>query len=584
MATYDLIIRGGTIVDGTGEERFTGDVAVKDGLIAAVGTVNGDVTREIDASGKVVAPGFVDIHTHYDGQATWDQEMAPSSWHGVTTVVMGNCGVGFAPARPDQHEWLIGLMEGVEDIPGTALAEGMTWEWESFPEYLDALEKLPRTVDVGTHVPHGAVRAYVLGDRERPGAIPTEDDIKQMSQIVEDGVRAGALGFSTSRTVIHKDIDGVVVPGTTATSEELIELGRAMGRVGYGVFEMASDMMREWDEFGWMGQLSRETGLPCTFAALQSIAKEMPLDEQIATMRAENDNGANIVAQIALRGNGIIMAWQGTVHPFRFRPSYMAIADLPWEERKAKLLDPAFKAQLLSETVDLSDQPQDIAGLLMVVSAGWTMQFEMDDDFDYEPGPEASVAARAEKAGMSPEEYAYEMLCRDDCNGFIYLPILNYADGNLDFLETLQQSEDTVNSLSDGGAHCGTICDAASPTFMLEHWVKNRKRGGRITLENAIRRQCRDTAVLYGLEDRGLIAPGYLADINVIDLDAIKLGKPWLAFDLPAGGKRLLQKADGYVATIKNGVVTFEDGKWTGETPGGLIRGPQRAELAEAAE
>jgi N-acyl-D-aspartate/D-glutamate deacylase len=384
--------------------------------------------------------------------------------------------------------------------------------------------------------------------------------------------------------VIHKDIDGVVVPGTTATSEELIELGRAMGRVGYGVFEMASDMMREWDEFGWMGQLSRETGLPCTFAALQSIAKEMPLDEQIATMRAENDNGANIVAQIALRGNGIIMAWQGTVHPFRFRPSYMAIADLPWEERKAKLLDPAFKAQLLSETVDLSDQPQDIAGLLMVVSAGWTMQFEMDDDFDYEPGPEASVAARAEKAGMSPEEYAYEMLCRDDCNGFIYLPILNYADGNLDFLETLQQSEDTVNSLSDGGAHCGTICDAASPTFMLEHWVKNRKRGGRITLENAIRRQCRDTAVLYGLEDRGLIAPGYLADLNVIDLDAIKLGKPWLAFDLPAGGKRLLQKADGYVATIKNGVVTFEDGKWTGETPGGLIRGPQRAELAEAAE
>ena len=510
--------------------------------------------------------------------------MAPSSWHGVTTVVMGNCGVGFAPARPDQHEWLIGLMEGVEDIPGTALAEGMTWEWETFPEYLDALEKLPRTVDIGTHVPHGAVRAYVLGDREQPGAVPTEQDIADMADIVEEGVRAGALGFSTSRTVIHKDVDGVVVPGTTATAEELIELGRAMGRVGYGVFEMASDLMREWDEFGWMGKLSRETGLPVTFAALQSIAKEMPLDEQIATMRAENDNGANIVAQIALRGNGIIMAWQGTVHPFRFRPSYMAIADLPWEEQKAKLADPAFKAQVLSETVDLSGQPQDIAGLLMIVSAGWNMQFEMDEDFDYEPGADASVAARAEKAGMTPDEYAWDMLCRDDFSGFIYLPILNYADGNLDFLEQLQKSDDTVNSLSDGGAHCGTICDAASPTFMLQHWVRDRRRGGKIGLESAIKRQCNDTARLYGLEDRGIIAPGYLADLNIIDMDRLKLGKPWLAFDLPAGGKRLLQKADGYVATIKNCAVTFRDGKWTGETPGGLIRGPQMVRLAEAAE
>lgn len=584
MPSYDLIIRGGTIVDGTGEARFTGDVAIKGGLIAAVGTFKGDATDEIDATGKIVTPGFVDVHTHYDGQATWDQEMAPSSWHGVTTAVMGNCGVGFAPAAPDRHNWLIGLMEGVEDIPGTALAEGMKWDWETFPEYLDALERLPRSIDVGTHVPHGAVRAYVLGDREQPGAIPTADDIQKMADIVEDGVRAGALGFSTSRTVLHRSIDGEVVPGTTATKEELIEIGRAMGRVGHGVFEMASDMRREWDEFGWMGALSRETGLPCTYAALQSIAKEMPLDEQIACMRAENDNGANIVAQIALRGNGIIMAWQGTVHPFRLRPSFQAISELPWEQQKAKLLDPAFKAKLLSEQNDFSQVNQDIIGLIMVVCSGWTMQFEMDPDFNYEPQADESIAARAAAAGVSADEYAYDLLCRDEGKGFIYLPILNYADGNLDFLEALQHSDDTVNSLSDGGAHCGTICDAASPTFMLQHWVRDRKRGGKISLENAIKRQCRDTARLYGLDDRGIIAPGYLADLNVIDLDKVKLGKPWLAFDLPAGGKRLLQKAEGYVCTIKTGVVTFKDGAWTGATPGDLIRGPQRADLLEAAE
>jgi len=584
MPAFDLIIRGGTIVDGTGADRFTGDVAVKDGLIAQIGVVSGDAAQEIDAAGLIVTPGFVDIHTHYDGQATWDQEMAPSSWHGVTTVVMGNCGVGFAPARPDRHEWLINLMEGVEDIPGTALAEGMTWDWETFPEYLDALERLPRTVDVGTHVPHGAVRAYVLGDREQPGAVPTADDLAQMSAIVEQGIHAGALGFSTSRTVLHKSVDGELVPGTTATAEELVTIGRAMGRAGHGVFEMASDLKREWNEFEWMGSLSRETGLPVTFAALQSIAKEMPLAEQIAEMRAQNDNGANIVAQIALRGNGIIMAWQGSVHPFVFRPSWQAIKDLPWAEQKAKLLDPDFKAQILSEANDYSAAPQDILPVVMVITQGWALQYEMDPDFDYEPEASASVNARGNAAGIDPQEYAYDMLCANDGTGFIYLPILNYADGNLDFLHPLQHADDTVNSLSDGGAHCGTICDAASPTFMLQHWVQGRKRGDRITLENAIRRQCRDTAQLYGLEDRGVIAPGYLADLNIIDLDAVKLGKPWLAFDLPAGGKRLLQRAEGYVATIKGGEVTFRNGKWTGATPGGLIRGPQRAQLAEAAE
>ena len=507
--------------------------------------------------------------------------MAPSSWHGVTTVVMGNCGVGFAPAKKDKHDWLIGLMEGVEDIPGTALAEGMTWDWETFPEYLDALERRPRTIDVATHVPHGAIRAYVLGDREMPGAVPTDADIAEMSRIVEEGIRAGALGFSTSRTVLHKSVDGELVPGTTATKEELIGIGRAMGRVGYGVFEMASDMKRDWDEFGWMGALSRETGLPVTFAALQSIAKEMPLEEQISSMIAENDNGANIVAQIALRGNGIIMAWQGTVHPFRFKPAWAEIEALPWPQRLVRLKDPAFKARMIAEESVFPES--DIIDFLRIVAGGWPVHFEMGPAFNYEPRQDESVMARAIATGVSPAEYAYDLLMQDDGTGFIYFPILNYRDGNLNFLEELQTRDDCVNSLSDGGAHCGTICDAASPTFMLQHWVRDRQ-GKRITLENAIKRQCHDTARLYGLNDRGVLKPGYLADINIIDLDRLKLSKPWLAFDLPAGGRRLLQKADGYVATVKAGVVTFREGKMTGALPGIVVRGPQNVQMAEAAE
>ncbi len=578
---HDLVIRGGTVVDGNGGIPFIADVAIDGGLITAVGKISASGREELDASGKIVTPGFVDVHTHYDGQATWDAEMAPSSWHGVTTVVMGNCGVGFAPAKPDRHEWLIGLMEGVEDIPGTALAEGMTWDWETFPEYMDALERLPRTIDVATHVPHGAVRAYVMGERGANNEAPTETDIAQMSKIVEEGLRAGALGFSTSRTVLHKSIDGVLVPGTTATKEELLGIGRAMGRVGYGVFEMASDLKREWNEFEWMGELSRETGLPVTFAALQSIAKELPLEEQIATMRAENAKGAHIVAQIALRGNGIIMAWQGTVHPFRMKPAWAEIENLTWDEQLVHLKDPAFRTRMIEEA---SVYPEsDVIELLHVVTDGWFIQFEMDDDFNYEPTPADTIMTRAAAAGVSGAEYAYDMLMKDDGKGFIYFPILNYRDGNLNFLEDLQLADDTVNSLSDGGAHCGTICDAASPTFMLQHWVRDRKKA-RITLENAVQRQCRDTALLYGLRDRGVLAPGYLADVNIIDMDTIKLGKPWMAFDLPAGGKRLLQKADGYVATIKSGQITFRDGVMQGPTPGGVIRGPQTVEMALAAE
>ncbi|HQS12151.1 MAG: amidohydrolase [Sphingomonadales bacterium 35-56-22] len=579
---HDLVIRGGTVVDGTGAPRFVADVAVDGGIITAMGQISASGREEIDASGKIVAPGFVDIHTHYDGQATWDSEMGPSSWHGVTTVVMGNCGVGFAPAKKDKHDWLIGLMEGVEDIPGTALAEGMKWDWESFPDYLDALERLPRTIDIGTQVPHGALRAFVMGQRGADNEEPTEADIAEMARLVEEGLRAGALGFSTSRTVLHKSIDGELVPGTTATEPELVGIGRAMGKVGHGVFELTTDFLEEWDEFGWMGRLSRETGLPIAFTMLQSPIKQMPWTEQMAAMCNANDNGANLVAAIGLRGIGVIMNWRGTVHPFMRKPSWQKIAGLSWDEQKAKLSDPAFKAAMLAED-NLPPPSPDMAPFFMLVTAAWAMQFPLGDGFSYEPTREESVFGFAQAAGKESAEYAYDQLMADDGNGMIYLPILNYMDGNLDFTKELLQRDDIVASLSDGGAHCGTICDAASPTFLLSYWARDRK-AGTIPLELAVKRQCHDTARLYGLNDRGVLKPGYLADINVIDFDALKLLKPWLAFDLPAGGKRLLQKADGYAATIKSGVVTFRDGAMTGALPGIVVRGPQSIDMAEAAE
>ena len=579
---HDLVIRGGTVIDGTGAPARRADVAISGDRILSVGDNVGAGREEIDATGKIVAPGFVDIHTHYDGQATWDQEMAPSSWHGVTTVVMGNCGVGFAPARPDRHDWLISLMEGVEDIPGTALAEGMTWDWESFPDYLDALERLPRTVDVGTHVPHGALRAYVMGQRGADNEEPTEADMAEMARLVEEGLRAGALGFSTSRTILHKSVEGELVPGTTATEPELVAIGRAMGRAGHGVFEHTSDLLPEWDEFGWMERLSKETGVPIVMSMLQSPIKQMPWHEQMAAVEATNANGGNIIAAIGLRGIGVIMNWRGTVHPFMRKPSWLAIADLSWEAQFARLSDPAFKAQLIAED-NIPPESPDMAPFFFLVTAAWAMHFPLGDGFTYEPTREQSVAAFADTAAQDAASFAYDWMMAHGGSGMIYLPVINYMDGNLDFVHGLLQRDDTLVSLSDGGAHCGTICDAAAPTFLLSYWARDRK-AGTISLEQAIKRQCRDTAVLYGLEDRGLLAPGYLADVNVIDLGKLKLGKPWLAFDLPAGGKRLLQRADGYVATVKSGQVTFRDGKCQGVFPGGVIRGPQRVDYALAAE
>jgi N-acyl-D-aspartate/D-glutamate deacylase len=577
--TFDLIIKHGTVVDGTGAAPFVADVAVTGDRVMAIGTDLGEASRIVDARDCYVAPGFVDIHTHYDGQATWDEEMAPSSWHGVTTVVMGNCGVGFAPAAPDRHDWLIGLMEGVEDIPGSALSEGMKWNWESFPEYLDALEAMPRAVDVATQVPHGAVRAYVMGDRGAANEPPTESDIARMAQIVEEGLTAGALGFSTSRTVLHKSIDGELVPGTTATPEELMGIGKGMKRAGHGVFEMASDLLPEWNEFDWMGDLSRESGVPVTFTALQSPIKAMNFDDQLAKMREQNAKGANILAQISMRGTGLVLGWRTTFNPFSFKPSWAEAADLGESAQLEKLLDPDFKAKLIAEDSIFPDSELQLLGQLM--ANAFDMQYALTEGFNYEPTEQQSIAHLAAGAGVSGAEYAYDLMTGQNGTGFIYFPLLNYADGNLKFLEPVLQSDDCINSLSDGGAHCGTICDAASPTFMLQHWVRDRD-GFRISLSEAIKRQCADTARVYGLGDRGILAPGYLADINIIELDKIGMSQPWVARDLPAGGKRLLQSATGYRATFKSGVQTFNGGRFLGTTPGGLIRGPQDAPKSAA--
>lgn len=577
---HDLIIRNGTIVDGTGAPAFKGDVAIDNGVIAAVGQIAAPGKEEIDATGLIVTPGFVDIHTHYDGQATWDPELAPSSWHGVTTVVMGNCGVGFAPARPDKHEWLINLMEGVEDIPGSALAEGLSWGWETFPEYLDVLEKMPRTVDVGTHVPHGAVRAYVMGERGARNEAATPDDIAAMAKIVEDGLRAGALGFSTSRTVLHRAKDGEVVPGTYAGRDELVGIGEAISRAGHGVFETASDLAPDAKEFEWMEAVSREAGIKVSFGMLQSVGDDWR--RHMSQVEAANDRGARITAQIALRGTGLLLNWRGTAHPFLARASWYEIAHKPWAEQWAALNDPAFKARLLADPAITPGLP--VNALSKKLFEGWNTQYAIGDNPDYEPAPEDSIAARAAREGRDPAELAYEIMMEDEGRGFIYLPILNFADGHLDHVGELLNHPATVVSLSDGGAHCGTICDAASTTFMLTHWVRDRTRGARISLEQAIHRQTAHTAAAYGLNDRGALKPGLIGDVNLIDLDRLHLEKPYLAFDLPAGGKRLLQKARGYVATIKSGKVTFRDGVATGERPGVLIRGPQGVQLRLAAE
>lgn len=578
---HDLVIRGGLVVDGTGAEGRVADIAIDNGLVTEVGTVAAGGRREIDAAGLVVTPGWVDIHTHYDGQVTWDPLLSPSCWHGVTTVVMGNCGVGFAPAKPDKHDWLIELMEGVEDIPGAALAEGIQWNWETFPEYMDSLDRQQRVLDVATQVPHGSVRAYVMGERGARNEAATDEDIAAMAKIVEEGIAAGALGFSTSRTMLHLSKDGEPVPGTFANKAELMGIGRALGAAGHGVFEMASDMTPAEEEFNWMKELSAETGLPVTYALLQSPVDADKWRHMLSLTDEARKQGANVTAQIACRPTGMVLGWQSTVHPFITYPAYREIAGLPFAERLEELKDPAVKARILADT------PREMGPLGSILTQGYDRMFRLEqgETLDYEPSADDSVAAQAQREGRNPAEIVYDMLMEKDGRGYIYLPLLNYARFNFDHIHEMMQHPATVLSLSDGGAHCGVICDASFPTYMLTHWVRDRARGPRLPLEQVVRMQTHDTARLYGLNDRGVIAPGMKADINVIDLGKLRILPPEMVFDLPADGRRMIQRAEGYRATIVSGAVTFENGDATGEMPGRLVRGPQRQRAAvQAAE
>ncbi len=568
---HDLVIRGGTVIDGSGQPAFTADVAVQDGAIVAVGQGLGPARRELDADGLLVTPGFVDIHTHYDAQVTWDPQLTPSSWHGVTTVVMGSCGVGFAPAAPDRHAWLIGLMEGVEDIPGAALTEGIKWGWETFPEYLAALERLPRALDFAAQVPHGAVRAYVMGERGAANEAATPDDVARMAEIVEEAVRAGALGFSTSRTLLHRSaIDGEPVPGTFAAEDELLGIAGALKRAGHGVFQIALEHPEVPAEFTWMRRIAA-SGVPVTFNLSQIDQAPDLWRRGLALLEEADRDGLPIRAQVAGRAIGILMCWGGTAHPFATHPAALALRDKPEGEVVRTLRDPAFRERLLGQ------EPLHLGEFETFVTRSFHKMFLVDDAFDYEPAPEQSVAAIAAREGRRPEEVVWDALARDGFTGMLYFPLFNYSAGDLDVLHTLHSHPRTLMGLSDAGAHCGAICDGGMPTFMLSHWARDRSRGARLPLEHVVRRQTRDTAEAFGLLDRGLIAPGLKADLNVIDFEGLRLRRPALVRDLPAGGRRLVQRADGYVATVASGEVISEQGEPTGALPGRLLRGPQRA-------
>lgn len=570
-----IVITNAALVDGSGspmchaDVAFVGDTITEVGAPGSVSTAS--ATQVLDAQGRLVTPGFVDVHTHYDAQATWDPWFTPSSWHGVTTVVMGNCGVGFAPALPDRHEWLIELMEGVEDIPGSAMVEGITWEWESFPEYLDALDRGSHVIDFGTQIAHGALRAFVMGDRGAANEVATADDIAAMSRLTEEALRAGALGFSTSRTSLHRSKSGELVPGTHAEPDELYGIADAMRRVGHGIFQFSPEHSRvPVEEWPWMQELARRSGATVSVNVNQLDDGSEVWRKTFALLDEAHRSGERIVAQVAGRSIGIIMCLEGSVHPLLAHPAYHEVMHLPFAERVAALLDPVRRARFVDEV------PTDRFYEGLVTKALKRMYLITDANIDYEPDPSQSVLALSQSRNVPAMKLIVDHMLSGGGKGMIYSPFFNYMYGDLSMTYELMQHPQTRNGLSDAGAHCGAICDGGMPTFMLTHWARDRVRGPKLSLEHVVYRQTRNTAELHGLNDRGLIAPGMKADINVIDFDSLGFDMPRMAYDLPASGRRLVQTAHGYAATFVSGTQIVDDDAFTGELPGTLIRGPRR--------
>jgi len=572
---FDLVIRGGEILDGRGGPAVTGDVAVKDGKIAAVGRFSGSGAEEIDARGKLVTPGFVDIHTHYDGQATWDRYLTPSSLHGTTTVVMGNCGVGFAPVHRHDHDRIIELMEGVEDIPGTALHEGLQWNWSSFPEYLDALDRIPHDIDLCAQVPHGALRLYVMGERALGHELATEDDVARMRGLVAEAVRAGALGVSTSRTMVHRSSTGELTPSIAAAENELVGLAQGIRDAGGGVLEGISDWLDEREhDFAMFRRVVERTGVPCSLSLMQDGVKPGRWRELLDQLEQARAQGLPMSGQVAPRAIGLVMTVESSVSPFQDCAAWQSLKDLPLAERLRTLRDPAFRARMLAEAEQLDRDPAAVRK--PTLSRNFDMVYPLGDPLNYEPAKGTSVADLARAAGVSPYAWFYDLLAQGDGSDALYVPLFNYVDGHYEACREMLASSATLPGLGDAGAHVGTICDAGFTTFLLSYWGRDRKEG-RFPLGWLVKRLAADTAAWIGLADRGVLAPGMKADINVIDFDRLAVGRPHMVADLPAGGRRFMQSATGYDATIVSGVVIRRADAPTGATPGRLVRNTRAA-------